>query len=94
MLRPGRLDKLGQFSSIALVLPQMIDGHLISFDLNMDESDWPPLTRALLTVYVDLPNAQARLEILQKHARRLGLDADVDLAALAQDKRYHCITCG
>ncbi len=38
-------------------------------------------------MYVDIPDAAARLEILQTHARKVALEADVDLARLAYDPR-------
>lgn len=41
----------------------------------------------LHTVYVDLPNVQARLEILQTHARRVRLAPTVMLDKITTDRR-------
>ena len=43
------------------------------------------LTRII--VYVDLPSPDARFEILKTHARKVTLDAEVDLKQIANDQR-------
>ena len=39
-------------------------------------------------MYVDLPNATARKEILQKHCKKISMSEDVDLEVIANDP--HC----
>ena len=38
-------------------------------------------------MYVDLPSAMARKEILQKHCKKISMADDVDLEVIAHDQR-------
>lgn len=39
-------------------------------------------------VYVDLPDAQSRCDILRTQARNIAIENDVDLSAIAADSKW------